>query len=436
MIYDHTLAYVPGEGIWKGMTGASLRAADNFLISLREQREGGRLPHFMSLAHQTDDLETIELVARRIRAQAEDIVLLGTGGSSLGAQMITALNGVAQSFKGKLPRLHFLDNLGPHTMEVMLRELDLGKTHFIVISKSGTTAETLAQLMASISALREFCESGSLRDHFTVIVQPGDNILRRFSRRWRLPILDHDPDLGGRFSALSLVGLLPAAIAGLDGLALREGARAVAEQALTANHAEDVPAAVGASAIFDLATQRQININVTMPYECRLDRLTAWHQQLWAESLGKGGKGTTPVRALGPVDQHSQLQLYLDGPDDKFYTFITTDMKGHGPVIDAALASDPELGYMSGRTIGDLVAAEVRATMEAIQRRGRAVRHISVSQLDEKSLGALMMHFMLETVIAASLFGVNPYDQPSVEEGKRLTREYLEREFGNFSNGG
>lgn len=417
------------------MTDASLCAADHFLISLREQRKAGQLPHFMLLADAKDDFDAIDMTARRIRGQAEDVVLLGTGGSSLGAQTITALNGVAQSFKGKLPRFHFPDNLGPHTMEVMLRELDLEKTHFIVISKSGTTAETLAQLMASISAMRKLFETSSLRDHFTIIVQPGDNILRRFSIRWRLPMLDHDPDLGGRFSALSVVGLLPAAIVGLDGLALRDGAREVIEQAWAANHAEDVPAAVGASAIFDLATRRQININVTMPYECRLERLTAWHQQLWAESLGKSGKGTTPVRALGPVDQHSQLQLYLDGPDDKFYTFITTEMKGLGPVIDASLASDPELGYMSGRTIGDLVAAEMRATMEAIQRRGRPVRHISVGRLNEKSLGALMMHFMLETVIAASLFGVNPYDQPSVEEGKRLTREYLEREFGNFSNG-
>ena len=346
--------------------------------------------------------------------------------------MITALQGVRLSGDNALPRLHFPDNLGPHTMEVMLNDVDLEHTHFLVISKSGTTAETLAQMLACMSAIRAQKGARALTRHFTVVVQPGESILRRFSRRWKLPILDHDPEIGGRFSALSVVGLLPAALAGLDLQALRKGAGAVMEQAFAANQAEDVPAAVGAAAIFDLAERRKINLNVLMPYECRLERLTAWHQQLWAESLGKEGKGTTPTRALGPVDQHSQLQLYLDGPDDKFYTFITTDMKGEGPVIDASLTTDPELGFMAGRTIGDLVAAEARATMESLFRRGRPLRHIEITKLNEESLGALAMHFMLETIIAAALFDINPYDQPSVEEGKRLTREYLEREFGNL----
>jgi glucose-6-phosphate isomerase len=433
MIYGHRIDNLP-TGEFEGRSPAdTLQAADACLKGLIEHSRKGSLPPFLALAYAEDDLGLIEATATRIRAQAADVVILGTGGSSLGAQMMTALNGTGYSRAAKRPRLHFPDNLGPFTMDALLREIDLEHTHFIVMSKSGTTAETLAQMMACLSAIRAIKGSGGVTDHFTVIVQPGESVLRRFARRWKFKILDHDPDLGGRFSALSIIGLLPAAIAGLDIRAVREGARQVMDLAFAANQPEDVPAAVGAAAIFDLLYRQGINLNVMMPYECRLERFTAWHQQLWSESLGKSGKGTTPVRALGPVDQHSQLQLYLDGPDDKFYTFITTDMKGEGPVIDASLTTDPELGFMAGRTIGDLVAAEARATMAALVRHHRPVRHIWVKKLNEKSLGGLMMHFLLETVIAASLFEVNPYNQPSVEEGKRLTREYLEQEYGGLS---
>ena len=432
MIYRHTISNLQSGERKSPYHEAGLRQADVFLDSLREQQRSENLPRFLTLPHEDSDLDLIESVAGSIKRRAKDVVILGTGGSSLGAQMMTALNG-AKFLKDKgLPQLHFPDNLGPHTMEVMLDDLNLEHSHFVVISKSGITAETLAQLMACMSAIRAEKGAHALTDRFTIVVQPGENVLRRFSRRWKLPILDHDPDIGGRFSALSVVGLLPAALAGLDLRALRKGAAMVIDQALAANQAADVPAAVGAAAIVGLALNHRINLNVTMPYECRLERFTAWHQQLWAESIGKAGKGTTPTRALGPVDQHSQLQLYLDGPDDKFYTFITTDMSGKGPVIDASLTTDPELGFMAGRTIGDLVAAEARATMEALIHRSRPVRHIEIDELNEESLGALMMHFMLETIIAAALFEVNPYDQPSVEEGKRLTREYLEREFGSL----
>jgi glucose-6-phosphate isomerase len=431
MIYRHTIKNLPtGERETIQHEGV-LRRADGCLAALREHQRSGTLPRFLMLPHEQTDLGPIETAAARIKENADDVVILGTGGSSLGAQMITALQGTGLALKRRMPRLHFPDNLGPHTMEVMLRDIELERSHFIVISKSGTTAETLAQMMACMSAIRAEGGTKALTDRFTVIVQPGDNVLRRFARRWKLPIIDHDPEIGGRFSALSIVGLLPAALVGLDLQALRKGAGAVLDQAFAANQAEDVPAAVGASAIFGLAVNRRINLNVLMPYECRFERLTAWHQQLWAESLGKEGKGTTPTRALGPADQHSQLQLYLDGPDDKFYTFITNEMRGQGPVIDATLTTDPELGYMAGRTIGDLVAAEALATIEALISRGRPLRHIEIKKVNEESLGALMMHFMLETIIAASLFDVNPYDQPSVEESKRLTREYLEREFGN-----
>lgn len=402
------------------------------LAYVRQAHRDRSLP-FLTLPSERDDLTEIRHISDEIRSKFNEVVVLGIGGSSLGAQALAALNGPQVSRDETVTRLLFPDNLGPHTMEMFLRHLNLRRTHFIVISKSGNTAETLAQLMACFSALRLVAPKRDLAGHFTVIVEPGDNPLRRFAQAWKLPVLDHDPRLGGRFSVFSLVGLLPAMVASLDAVAFREGAEQVVHQAVSAKRFEDVPAAQGAGLIYALKETRKINMNVLMPYECRLERFAAWHQQLWAESLGKDGKGTTPIRALGPVDQHSQLQLFLDGPVDKFFTIITTDQSGEGPVIDSALASDPELAYMRGHTIGDLVTAEGAATIEALAQKGRPLRHIRVKHVNERSLGALMMHFMLETVIASRLFGVDPFDQPAVELGKQLTRQYLTDANGSIS---
>jgi glucose-6-phosphate isomerase len=162
-----------------------------------------------------------------------------------------------------------------------------------------------------------------------------------------------------------------------------------------------------------------------MAYTDRLERFTHWYVQLWAESLGKNGKGITPLAALGPVDQHSQVQLYIGGPRDKFLTVVTVASAGSGPRIDnelAKLAGEPGFG---GKTIGDLVAAEARATAETLAKNGCPVRTIHLARLDEESLGELLMHFMLETIIAAHLIGVDAFNQPAVEEGKVLAKKYL-----------
>jgi glucose-6-phosphate isomerase len=185
----------------------------------------------------------------------------------------------------------------------------------------------------------------------------------------------------------------------------------------------EVPAAVGAALAVTLAQTKPIA--VLMAYADRLERFTRWYVQLWAESLGKDGKGTTPIGALGPVDQHSQLQLYIAGPRDKLFTIVTFGTAGRGPRIAAdlaALAGEPDF---AGKTMGDLVAAQGRATIETLAKNGCPVRSIHLDRLDVASLGELLMHFMLETIIAAHLLGVDPFDQPAVEEGKVLAKRYL-----------
>src|SRR5207253_2289352 len=185
----------------------------------------------------------------------------------------------------------------------------------------------------------------------------------------------------------------------------------------------DVPPAAGAS--LSAARARTRPIAVMMAYSDRLERFTRWYVQLWAESLGKDGKGTTPIGALGPVDQHSQLQLYIAGPRDKLFTVLTVGAAGRGPRMDKELATLAGEADFAGKTMGDLVAAQGRATAETLIKNGCPVRTIHLARLDEASLGELLMHFMLETIVAAHLLGVDPFDQPAVEEGKMLAKTYL-----------
>ena len=186
---------------------------------------------------------------------------------------------------------------------------------------------------------------------------------------------------------------------------------------------------LGAALAVALAETRNVGASVLMPYDPRLSLFADWYRQLWAESLGKDGHGTTPIRALGPVDQHSQLQLYLDGPADKAFTLLLSGSAGAGPRIDLGPAradGDAELGYLEGRTLGDITAAMGRATADSLVAKGRPTRIMESDRLDEAALGALFMHFMIETIVAARLMGVDPFGQPAVEDGKRRAREVLQ----------
>lgn len=391
------------------------------LFNLRQDRAAGR--PYLCLPDTMTDLDAILRRAETLNAEGfTDFVVLGTGGSSLGAKALLALQG--PTIVHKPPRVHVPDNLGAALMHAVLKQLDLTKTHFIAVSKSGGTAETIAQLISAYQAISALVGSDHASLHFTIITEPGDSAFRRLAQQWNLKTYDHDPNLGGRFSVLSIVGLLPAALAGLDCGALRQGALSVLDQALTSDNPAQVPAVAGA-AFAHVLNVKGCNMQVLMAYDDRLAFFARWWAQLWAESLGKGGLGTTPVPALGPVDQHSQVQLYLDGPEDKLFTILAPVTAGSGPSIDPSHAGAAGADYLAGKTIGDLVDAEAAATAEALIRRGRPVRQISIDRLDETVLGALLMHFMLETVLAAHLSGVDAFDQPAVEEGKILTREAL-----------
>ena len=419
------------HGVTADALDAALTRTEGAMEWLRARHADGGLP-LLRLPETRSDLEVIRDTARQLADRATDIVILGTGGSSLGGQTLTQLAGVGVPGVGALrtpPHLHFIDNLDHDSFAKLLLRLPHATTRFVAISKSGGTAETLMQTIASLSALKDAGLQTRIPDLFLGISEPvrsgKANGLRALLGKFRVPFLDHDPGVGGRYSALTNVGLLPAAMVGLDIAAVREGAHLALAPVLAKKSAKDVPPAVGAALAVAISASKGKTSTVLMAYCDRLQRLTHWYVQLWAESLGKGGKGTTPVAALGPVDQHSQLQLFIDGPRDKLFTVITLDSAKQGARMDAELAKLAGEPDFAGRTIGDLVAAEGRATAETLAKNGCPVRTIHIGRLDEESLGQLMMHFMLETIIAAHLLGIDAFDQPAVEQGKVLAKKYL-----------
>jgi glucose-6-phosphate isomerase len=399
---------------------------------LQADYAGRKLAH-LRIPEETADIEEAEAAFTKLCRGARVVIFFGTGGSSLGGQTLAQLGGwnipgVANEDQRKRPRTRFYDNLDGDTLSAALGSFDdLATVRFVVTSKSGGTPETLVQALAAIAAVKAQGHEKLIPDLFLGITEPAvpgrANGLRTLFETHGIPLLDHHAGIGGRFSVFTNVGLLPAMARGLDPRAVRAGAKAVVDELLAARHPRDVAAAQGAAMAVALARERDIRALVMMPYADRLGRFSHWFAQLWAESLGKGGEGTAPIACLGPLDQHSQLQLFMDGPRDYLITVVRGPVAGLGPRIDAALAEACGVGYLAGKTAGDLVAAQAEALPQALAKAGRPVRTFDLARLDERSLGALMMHMMLETILAAHLLGVDPFDQPAVELAKQITRE-------------
>ena len=393
---------------------AALAKADGALLWLREQARTKSI-ELLGVPARTDDLKAAKKAAAAI-AGMKNIAVLGIGGSSLGGQALTALK--------KKPGVEFHDNPDPFSWDAALKRFDLKKTHFIAISKSGGTAETLMQVLTAVEALKK-AGVKSLKKHFTIITEPKQSALGDFAESIGATRLDHPEGVGGRYSVLTRVGVLPALLLGIDVQALRAGAAAVLDHTLAAKSANDTPAATGAALHYALATENRLATTILWPYADQLSVFGGWWRQLWAESLGKDGKGSTPVSVLGPVDQHSQLQLFRDGPGNALFTLVTVDTKGKGALVPKAAAKALKLDYLAGKRLGDLVDAESHATAQTLSRNGRPVRMIHIGQVNAFTMGALMMHFMLETILMGRLMEVDPFNQPGVEEGKVLARQFL-----------
>lgn len=396
---------------------AALKRGATALDWLREQANTKSL-ELLGIAKETADLDKTKPVIDAYSKDTSDILVLGIGGSSLGGK---ALQAIAPKRDGA-PRVSFHDNPDPHSWEQTLKGLDLKTARFIAISKSGGTAETLMQVLTAADAIDKAGGGKYLKYHFAVVTEPKPSPLLSFAQSIGARVLDHPLGIGGRYSVLSIVGLLPAILMGLDAHAIRAGAQSVLDAALATDGEANGPLA---GAALHHAFGARLHHTVMWTYADRLALLSQWWRQLWGESLGKDGKGSTPVGVVGPVDQHSQLQLFRDGPNDALYTIIDTATAGKGPAAPVERAKALGLDYLAGKHMGDLVAAEAKATAQTLSRNGRPVRTIHVPQIAECSMGGLMMHFMLETILTGRLMQVDPFDQPGVEEGKVLAREYL-----------
>jgi len=373
--------------------------------------------------------------AGRVQGQYDEIVVLGIGGSSLGAMALrTALlpaawNARTVAQRQGRPRLHVLDNVDPRTIAGVLSIVALPCTLFIVISKSGGTIETLAQYLV----VRERLEQAGLDParHFAFVTDPAKGALRAIAERDAIPVFAVPPNVGGRFSVLSPVGTLPAALCGMDVEALCTGAMVMRDATMGADLAANA-SALFATLQWRAHTHAGQGQHVMMPYSDALRDLAPWFVQLWAESLGKRDAdglsvGPTPIASVGATDQHSQVQLFMEGPADKTVTFLRLESAADDVVIPAPGASAPGLDYLGGHSLGELLDVECRATAGALARAGRPSMTVSVGAPDAWHVGGLMMWLMQATTIGGALYRVNPLDQPGVELGKRLANHELGR---------
>jgi glucose-6-phosphate isomerase len=392
---------------------------------------------FLSLPHDQAMRTRVEALAAEARERVDDVLLLGIGGSALGPIAVrTALcppgwNALDAAARGGRPRLHVLDNVDPGTIAATLQRLDLQRTLVLVVSKSGGTVETMAQYLIVREAMARRLGEAGARRQLVFLTDPAVGALRRIAREEGIRTLDIPPTVGGRFSVLSPVGLLPAALLGVDVAALQAGAADVMARAAHPALAGNLPGAFATLQwLADTAHGRPIQ--VLMPYADPLRDLALWFVQLWAESLGKrhpagGHVGPTPVPALGATDQHAQVQLFMEGPLDKTVTFIAVrgrDGEGRIPVRHADI---PELGYLGGHTLGELLGIEQRATAGALAARGRFNATLAVDAVDAWHLGGLFQTFALATAYAGALYGVDAFDQPGVELGKQFAYALLGR---------
>jgi glucose-6-phosphate isomerase len=404
------------------------------------RREAGEYG-FYRLVDQPATVRQIQAFAEGVGQAYDHVLVLGIGGSALGTKaLLNALRRPAwnewdDEGRDFFPRLTILENIDPTTVAAALERIDSRRVLVNVISKSGGTAETMAQYLVVREWLEQALGSAASR-HFVFTTDPARGALREIAQREHIATLDVPPEVGGRFSVLSPVGLLPAALVGIDVEALLAGARLAVERSESGDLLHN-PAALYGGLHWAADTGLGARVHVLMPYTDRLREFAEWYRQLWAESLGKrvdrNGKpvhlGPTPVGAVGATDQHSQVQLFMEGPYDKVITFMTVDDLGvdvpiarpPDPSASSGQVLPPDLEYLPGHTLGELLRAEYEATSAALAEMGRMSCTLSLPDLTPATLGEAIMFFQLATGYAGAWYGIDPFDQPGVELGKRLT---------------
>ncbi len=432
--FNNMMVHSIGEG--HGLTDQDINAledtAKDIHNELMERRKKGEL-QFYELPYQEEMALRIKEYTENMKTRFENLVILGIGGSALGGKALhRALNHpyynlLSKRERGGYPRIFFKDNIDPDWFGGLFDVLDLKKTAFHVISKSGETSETMSQFLIICEKLRHVFGEKGYKDHIVVTTDPQKGALREIIKREDYLDFPIPRAIGGRFSVLTPVGLLPAAACGIDIHEILAGARYMDQRCNIPTLWEN-PAYMN-GALQYLSYTKNKTISVMMPYSAHLKDVANWFCQIWAESLGKkyaidGARvhvGPTPVKALGVTDQHSQLQLYIEGPFDKVITFLVVRNHSREMPIPKLYSDIKDISHLGNHSLNQLFCAEGIATELALTKNERSNCSIILAEINPFTIGQLLFLFEVQTVFTGWLFRINPLDQPGVEDGKKLT---------------
>lgn len=363
----------------------------------------------------------------------DSVIHVGIGGSALGNLMLNQAlldefyNEQTHAERGG-PKFYLADNPDPQKAVSIWEQARKGTVALVGVSKSGATAETMSQFLWFREQMSTAFPGRDINKDTLVITDPVRGIFRSFARESGCRSLVLPASVGGRYSVLSNAGLASAAALGIDIDSLLQGAARMKRYLTLETRLAENPARL-AAALHVLHETEKRPMSVLMPYSSKLAYFAEWFAQLWGESLGKNGMGTTPVRALGAIDQHSQVQLYTEGPDDKFYTLI--NVRQHGKKVCVPRAEEEslrELSYMGGAEIGEMLGLEAVSTAAALAKAGRPLVWMEIDRIDAGTIGALVYYYEYMTALTGGIMLINPFDQPGVEQGKRYTYGLMGRD--------
>lgn len=361
--------------------------------------------------HANNQTKSCAPYAQEINKNFSDLIVIGMGGAVLNPETVTSL--LAQN--NSSTQLHFLNNTDPFFLQNLLSRISLENCAILAISNSGQTLETIALVGVMIS---EF-ENATIADigkHFYFITNLQSGILKNVASKIGATLIEHTEKISGRYSGLTNVTTLVAQIAGIDVREYLAGAQLILNDFL--EYQEESQAALSAAALY--STGKPITVNIG--YLQRFDVFLEWYSQIIAESLGKDNKGITPIKGLGPNDQHSMLQLYLDGPKDKVFSLFYT--RNDNTAYKSCNLK--ELNYIAGKNLQNINRANFEATLHALIKTGAPTRSIILHELSVKNVGSLVMHSMLETIILGHIMQLNPFNQPGVEFIKKESMRIIQ----------
>ncbi|MBI4689059.1 MAG: glucose-6-phosphate isomerase [Nitrospirae bacterium] len=412
--FSNMMGEVIGE---KGISEREIEGLKTAVFDIDKRIKSRERPELAFIDLLEQDVSEIKKIAGDIRGNFDNFVILGIGGSALGPRAIIDALSPFHNLDKK-PRVFIYDNVDPRTLDRILSLTDIRKTAINVITKSGSTAETIASFMIFWDNVEK---SGA--DHskiFIATTDPEKGNLRKIAKEKGLRTFSIPPGVGGRYSVLCPVGLLPAEVIGINTEEMLKGASDIHKRCSDPEVWKN-PAYLFGVLLYLMNREEKRTINVIVPYADGLKPLAEWFCQLWAESLGKPGAGLTPYPSLGTTDQHSQLQLWMEGPEDKVIIFIRVNDYAVDINIPKVFQDMDGLNYLGGHTLSELIKTEQESTELALARIKRPNMTIGIPGIDAYHMGQLFHFFELATAFTGFLYGINPFNQPGVEEGKNFT---------------